>query len=97
MLADPLIGVGRTRQWALFVAMVLGGGAGLGVSLLAGNPRPGPAALLGILAAAVAHAARRVMVVLPAAAAPRAQLAIAAAASLLTGVLTYVVVRYFVA
>lgn len=97
VLADPLIGLARFRQWALFVAMLLGGAAALTVSLLADNPRPGPAALLGLLAAAVAHAARRVMVVLPAAASSRAQLAIAAAASLLSGVLTYVVVRYFVA
>jgi hypothetical protein len=97
VLADPLIGIARTRQWALFVAMLLGGGSALAVSLVADNPRPGPAALLGLLAAAVAHAARRVMVVLPAAASPRAQLAIAAAASLLSGVMSYVVVRYFIA
>lgn len=97
VLADPLIGLARVRQWALFIAMLLGGSAAVAVSLLADSPRPGPAALLGLLAAAVAHAARRVMVVLPTAASPRAQLAIAAAASLLSGVLTYVVVRYFVA
>jgi hypothetical protein len=96
-LADPLIGVRRLRQWALFVAMVLGGAAGLVVAVLAGSPATGAAALLGLMAAAVSHASRRVLAVLPAAASHRAQLAMAASSSLLVGVVAYVVVRYFVA
>jgi hypothetical protein len=96
-LADPLIGVNRLRQWALFVAMVLGGGAGYAVAVVAGHPAAAPAALLGLMAAAVSHAARRVLAVLPAARSPRAQLAIAAASSLIVGVVAYVIVRYFIA
>jgi hypothetical protein len=97
VLADPLVSVPRLRQWALFIAMLVGGGAALGVSAVAGDPRPAPAALLGLMAAAISHAARRALAPLPATAMPRAQLAVAAASSLLVGVVAYVVVRYFVA
>ena len=97
VLADPLVSVQRLRQWALFIAMLIGGAAALAVSWLAGDPRSGPAALLGLLAAAISHAARRVMAPLPSTAMPRAQLASAAAACLIVGVVAYVVVRYFVA
>jgi hypothetical protein len=96
-LVDPLIGIGRMRQWALFVAMALGGAAALGVALLAGHPQTGAAALLGLMTAGVSHASRRVMAVLPAAGTPRAQLAVAASSSLVIGVVAYVVVRQFVA
>ena len=95
-LADPLIGLKRFRAWALFIAMACGGGAALLVSLFAGALRPGPAALLGLLAAAVSHAARRIMAVLPATSMPRAQLATAASASMLVGVVTHEVVRFCV-
>jgi hypothetical protein len=97
VLADVFVSVARLRQWALFIAMLIGGAAAVGVALVAGDPRPGPAALLGLLAAAVSHAGRRVMAPLPSTAMPRAQLASAAAASLVVGVVAYVVVRYFVA
>jgi hypothetical protein len=97
VLADPFVSVRRLRQWALFISMILGGGAALVVSVVAGDPMLGPAGLLGLLAAAISHAARRVMAPLPATAMPRAQLAVAAGSSLLTGVVAYVVVRYFVA
>ena len=93
VLADPLIKVKRLRQWALFISMFVGGAAGMAVSFVAGHPKPWPAALLGLLAAAVAHAARRVMAVLPATAMPRAQLAVGMSSSLLVGVVAYVVVR----
>jgi hypothetical protein len=96
-VADPLIGIHRLRQWALFVAMILGGGAGLAVALVAGHPEVAPAVLLGLMAAAVSHASRRVLAVLPAAASPRAQLATAAGSSLVVGVVAYVIVRYFIA
>jgi hypothetical protein len=97
VLADPLVSIPRLRQWALFIAMLIGGGAAVNVSAVAGDPMTGPAALLGLMAAAISHAARRVMAPLPATAMPRAQLAVAAASSLLVGVVAYVVVRYFVA
>ena len=97
VLADPLVSVPRLRQWALFIAMLIGGGAAVAVSAVAGELMPGPAALLGLMAAAISHAARRVLAPLPATAMPRAQLAVAATSSLLVGVVAYVVVRYFVA
>ena len=97
VLADPCVSIPRLRQWALFISMLLGGGAALVVSAVAGDPMLGPAGLLGLLAAAISHAARRVMAPLPATAMPRAQLAVAAASSLLVGVVAFVVVRYFVA
>ena len=97
VLADPCVSIRRLRQWALFISMILGGGAALLVSVVAGEPMLGPAGLLGLLAAAISHAARRVLAPLPATAMPRAQLAAAAASSLLVGVVAYVVVRYFVA
>jgi hypothetical protein len=97
VLADPCVSVPRLRQWALFISMILGGGAALLVSAVAGEPMLAPAGLLGLLAAAISHAARRVMAPLPATAMPRAQLAVAAGSSLLVGVVAYVVVRYFVA
>lgn len=96
-LVDPLIGIGRLRQWALFVAMVLGGLAAFLVALITGHPQTATAALLGLLAAGISHAARRVMAALPAAGAARAQLAVAASSSMLIGVVAYVVVRRFVA
>lgn len=92
-LADPCISMRRLRRWALFIAMVGGGAAAMVVSALAGAPMAGPAALLGLLAAAISHAARRVLAPLPATAMPRAQLAAAATSSLLIGVVVYVVVR----
>ncbi len=91
-LADPLIAVHRTRQWALFIAMLAGGLAALGVAALGGGPAPAFGALLGLLTAAVSHAARRVLAPLPAAAHPRSQLASAAASSLLPGVVVFTVV-----
>lgn len=97
VLADPLVSVPRLRQWALFIAMLIGGGAAVAVSAVAGELMTGPAALLGLMAAAISHAARRVLAPLPSTAMPRAQLAVAATSSLLVGVVAYVVVRYFVA
>ncbi|MDU0313347.1 hypothetical protein RKE38_06570 [Phycicoccus sp. M110.8] len=92
VLADPLISVPRLRQWALFISMFAGGLAALVVALVAGEPTAGSGALLGLLAAAISHAARRVLAPLPAAPLPRAQLASALAASLLVGVIAFTVV-----
>ena len=91
-LADPCVSIPRVRQWALFIAMLIGGGAAVVVAVLAGDLLVGPAALLGLLAAAISHAARRVLAPLPATAMPRAQLAGAATSSLLIGVVAYAVV-----
>ena len=91
-LADPCVSIPRLRQWALFIAMLVGGGAAVVVAVLAGDLLTGPAALLGLLAAAISHAARRVLAPLPATAMPRAQLAAAATSSLLIGVVAYAVV-----
>jgi hypothetical protein len=91
-LADPCVSIPRLRQWALFIAMLVGGGAAVVVALVAGDLLAGPAALLGLLAAAISHAARRVLAPLPATAMPRAQLAAAATSSLLIGVVAYAVV-----
>jgi hypothetical protein len=96
-LVDPMIAIGRLRQWALFVAMVLGGLAAFVVAVISGHPQTAAAALLGMLAAGISHAGRRVMAALPAAGAARAQLAVAASSSMLIGVVAYVVVRRFVA
>jgi hypothetical protein len=96
-LADPLIGARRGRQWALFIAMVLGGSAAVGVALVAGHPRTGAAGLLGLMAAGVSHAARRILAVLPSAGSSRAQLALASSSAMLVGVVAYVLVRRFVA
>jgi len=95
-LCDPLISLHWSRRWALFIAMLFGGAAAVGVSLVAGTPELWPAGLLGLLVAAVGHAARRVVAVLPAAGMPRAQLAAAAASSLLVGAVVYPLARYFV-
>lgn len=97
VLADPLVATARLRQWALFISMLLGGAAALAVAALAHHPRLAPAALLGLLAAAVSHAGRRILAVLPATVLPRAELAVAASSSMLVGAVVYLVVRYTVA
>ena len=92
-LADPCVSIRRLRQWALFIAMFVGGVAALVVSFVAGDLLTGPAALLGLLAAAISHAGPDgVLAPLPATAMPRAQLAAAATSSLLIGVVAYAVV-----
>jgi hypothetical protein len=91
-LADPLISVPRLRQWALFIAMLAGGAGALVVALLAQEPAPAVGALLGLLAAAISHAGRRVLAPLPSAPMPRAQLAGAAASSLIEAVVAFTVV-----
>lgn len=96
-LADLCINMKRLRPWALPIAMVLGGAASVAAAAVAGRPEVGPAALVGVLVAAVAHAARRVLAVLPAMVLPRAQLAAGAGSVLLSGVVVYTVVRITIA
>lgn len=89
-LGDLVTGLARLRPWMLPIAMLLGGGAGLVAAALLGGPDSGPAALTGLLCAAVAHAVRRVLTVLPAIGTFRAQLASGAASALVPGVVVYV-------
>ncbi len=89
-LADLVAGMPKVRPWMLPLAMLLGGGAALLAATLLGGPDSGPAALTGFLTAAVAHAVRRVLSVLPAVGSFRAQLASAAASLLVPGVVVYV-------
>ncbi|MGL4743023.1 MAG: hypothetical protein ACRCXL_01345 [Dermatophilaceae bacterium] len=89
-LADLGAGVGVIRPWLLPAAMALGGVAAVVATSLLAAPGTGPAALLGFLVAAVSHAIRRVLCVLPAVAALRGQIAVAAAGVLAPGVVAYV-------
>jgi hypothetical protein len=95
--ADLALSSRRMRPWALPLAMVLGGGAALLVGLADGRPTAAPAALIGLLAAGVAHAIRRVLAVLPTMASARAQLASAAASVLICGVVVYTLGRVLIA
>jgi hypothetical protein len=83
----------RLRGWLLPLGMLAGGLAGLAVGLLLGAVIWGPAALLGGLVAAVGHAVRRVLAVLPAISGPRSQLVSACASVLTVGVVVYVAGR----
>ena len=71
------------------LAMLLGAAAALIAAAVLGAPGPGPAALVGLLCAAVAHATRRMLVVLPAIASLRGQLSTAASSLLVPGVVAY--------
>ncbi|MBR7741900.1 hypothetical protein KC207_01160 [Phycicoccus sp. BSK3Z-2] len=88
-LADLAVGVTRLRPWLLPVAMVLGGSGALVAASVVGGPPPAVAALTGLLVAAVSHALRRVLSVLPPLTAIRCQVAAAAAGVLLPGVVAY--------
>jgi hypothetical protein len=54
-----------------------------------GSPAAAPAALVGFLCAAVSHATRRMLSVLPAVSSVRGQLSTAAASLLVPGVVAY--------
>ena len=88
-LADLAVGIAPVRPWLLPVAMVLGASGALVAASLLGGPRPAVAALTGLLVAAVSHALRRVLHVLPPVTAVRCQLADAAAGVLVPGVVAY--------
>ncbi len=88
-LADLAAGITALRAWLLPVAMVLGGSGSVVAAALMGTPRPATAALVGVLAAAVSLALRRVLVVLPPVTAVRCQLASAASGVLVAGVVAY--------
>lgn len=83
----------RLNAWLLPLAMLAGGLAATAVGQLFGNVGWGAAALLGVLAAGVSHAVRRVLVMLPAISGARSQLASASASVLTGGVVIYLVGR----
>lgn len=88
-LADLAVGIPRLRAWLLPLAMVLGASGALVAAAVLGGPGPATAALTGLLVAAVSHALRRMLSVLPPVTAVRGQLASAAAGILVPGVVAY--------
>lgn len=96
-LADLAVPTPRLRAWALPLAMVVGGVAGMVVSLQAGGPSPATGALLGLTVASTSHAVRRVLAVLPSMVSSRSQLVSGAASVLLCGVVAYTLGRLLVA
>lgn len=87
----------RLRPWLLPLAMLGGGGAAILVGHIFGVVAWGAAALLGVLAAGVSHAVRRVLATLPAISSARSQLVSACASVLTGGVVVYVVGRLLIA
>ena len=88
-VADLAAGSSRVRPWMLPFAMLLGGAGAVGAALVMGAPDPAPAALVGFLCAAVSHATRRMLTVLPAIASVRGQLSSASAGVLVPGIVAY--------
>ena len=88
-LADLLAGFKKVRPWMLPLAMLLGGAGALVAASVVGSPATAPALLVGFLCAAVSHATRRMLSVLPAVGSVRGQLSMAAASLLVPGVVAY--------
>ena len=88
-LADLVAGFTRVGPWMLPLAMLLGGAGAMVAASVIGSPAAGPAALVGFLCAAVSHATRRMLSVLPAVTSVRGQLSTAAASLLVPGVVAY--------
>lgn len=95
-LTDLLGDLPRLRSWLLPLAMLAGGAVAVSVSLISGVVGWGPSVLLGVLAAGVSHALRRVLAMLPAISGSRSQLVSAGASVLTAGVVVYVVGRLFI-
>jgi hypothetical protein len=93
------LGGGRKdrRAWLLPMAMLLGGLAAVVAALVMHGPAAAPSLLIGVVVAAVSHALRRVLAVLPPIAAARGRLVSAAASVLICGTITYVLTRAFIA
>lgn len=87
----------RLSAWLLPLAMLAGGAVAILVGDWLGTVGWGAAALLGVLAAGVSHAVRRVLATLPAISGARAQLVSASASVLTCGVVVYVVGRLWIA
>jgi hypothetical protein len=92
-VTDLAGGSQRLIPWLLPLAMLAGGAAGILVGYRLGDVHWGAAALLGVLAAGVSHALRRVLSTLPAISSARSQLVSASASVLTGGVVVYVVGR----
>ncbi len=86
---DLLVPLRSLRRWMLPAAMLAGALAGLVVALVGDGTAPaaGSAAALGLAVAALGHVTRRVLAVLPPIESRRGQLAAAAAALLVAGIL----------
>ncbi|MEP7035201.1 MAG: hypothetical protein ABI662_02885 [Dermatophilaceae bacterium] len=95
-LTDLVGDMPRLHVWLMPLAMLAGGAIAIVIALVSGDVGWGPAALLGLLAAAVSHAIRRVLAMLPAISSSRSQLVSAGASVLTAGVVVYVVGRLFV-
>jgi len=95
-VTDLAGGSRRLCAWLLPMAMLAGGAVAIPVGNLAGAVGWGAAALLGVLAAGVSHAVRRVLATLPAISGARSQLASACASVLTGGVVVYVVGRLLI-
>ncbi len=97
-LTDLVGDMPRLRAWLLPLAMLAGGVVAIAIALFlaSGVVGWGPAALLGVLAAGVSHALRRVLAMLPAISGSRSQLVSAGSSVLTAGVVVYVVGRLFV-
>jgi hypothetical protein len=95
-LAELGSGSRRVRAWLLPIAMLAGGLAAMLVGVTLGDLGWGPSALLGVVAAGVSHAVRRVLSTLPAITGSRSQLVSASASVLTGGVVVYVVGRSFI-
>ncbi|GAA4411164.1 hypothetical protein GCM10023168_31680 [Fodinibacter luteus] len=87
--ADLAAAAEKARPWMMPLAMLLGGAGAVVAAAVLGAPDAAPAALIGFVCAAVAHAVRRVLSVLPAITAVRGQLSSAAASLLVPGVAAY--------
>jgi len=95
-VTDLAGGSRRFCAWLLPMAMLAGGAAAILVGHGLGAIGWGAAALLGVLAAGVSHAVRRVLATLPAISSARSQLVSAGASVLTGGVVVYVVGRLLI-
>jgi len=95
-VTDLAGGSPRLCAWLLPMAMLAGGAVAILVGNVAGVVGWGAAALLGVLAAGVSHAVRRVLATLPSISGARSQLASACASVLTGGVVVYVVARLLI-
>jgi hypothetical protein len=95
-VTDLAGGSRRLCPWLLPMAMSAGGAAAILVGSGFGAVGWGTAALLGVLAAGVSHAVRRVLATLPAISGARSQLVSACASMLTGGVVVYVVGRLLI-
>lgn len=85
------------RAWLLPMAMAAGGFAAVVTAMVMHGPAPAPALLIGVVVAAISHAMRRVLAVLPPIVGARGRLVSAASSVLVCGTVTYVLARGFIA